>query len=61
MRRRAAVQDMAESTEQVVVRLEGANVDLGKQILAESGLPIISANGLADAGQKVIAAAKGAK
>ena len=43
----------------LVVRLEGTNVDLGKKILAESGLPIISANNMADAGQKVVAASKG--
>jgi len=41
----------------LVVRLEGTNVELGKQILAESGLPIISANDMADAAQKVVAAA----
>jgi succinyl-CoA synthetase beta subunit len=45
----------------LVVRLEGTNVDLGKKILAESGLPIISGNNMADAGQKVVAAAKGRK
>jgi succinyl-CoA synthetase beta subunit len=43
----------------LVVRLEGTNVDLGKKILAESGLPIISGNNMADAGQKVVAAAEG--
>jgi succinyl-CoA synthetase beta subunit len=43
----------------LVVRLEGTNVDLGKKILADSGLPIISANNMADAAQKVVAAAKG--
>ena len=42
----------------LVVRLEGTNVDLGKQILAESGLPIISAGNMADAAQKVVAAAQ---
>ncbi len=41
----------------LVVRLEGTNVDLGKKILAESGLPIISASNMADAAQKVVAAA----
>jgi succinyl-CoA synthetase beta subunit len=41
----------------LVVRLEGTNVDLGKKILAESGLPIISAANMADAAQKVVAAA----
>ena len=44
----------------LVVRLEGTNVDLGKKILAESGLPIISGSNMADAAQKVVAAAKGA-
>lgn len=43
----------------LVVRLEGTNVDLGKKILADSGLPIISGNDMADAAQKVVAAAKG--
>jgi len=42
----------------LVVRLEGTNVDLGKQILKDSGLPIITADGLADAAQKVVAAAQ---
>ena len=45
----------------LVVRLEGTNVELGKKILAESGLPIISGSDMADAAQKVVAAAKGAK
>jgi succinyl-CoA synthetase beta subunit len=43
----------------LVVRLEGTNVDLGKKILADSGLPIISGNNMADAAQKVVAATKG--
>ncbi|HZZ91592.1 MAG TPA: ADP-forming succinate--CoA ligase subunit beta [Usitatibacter sp.] len=43
----------------LVVRLEGTNVDLGKKILAESGLPIISGNDMGDAAQKVVAAARG--
>ncbi|MBX9916419.1 MAG: ADP-forming succinate--CoA ligase subunit beta [Nitrosomonas sp.] len=38
----------------LVVRLEGTNVDLGKQILADSGLPIISAADMADAAQKAV-------
>jgi succinyl-CoA synthetase beta subunit len=44
----------------LVVRLEGTNVDLGKKILADSGLAIIAADNLADAAQKVVAAVKGA-
>jgi succinyl-CoA synthetase beta subunit len=43
----------------LVVRLEGTNVELGKKILAESGLPIISASDMGDAAAKVVAAAKG--
>lgn len=43
----------------LVVRLEGTNVELGKQILADSGLPIISGSDMADAAQKVVAAARG--
>ena len=45
----------------LVVRLEGTNVALGKKILSESGLKITAANDLADAAQKAVAAAKGAK
>ena len=42
----------------LVVRLEGTNVELGKKILADSKLPIISAKNMADAAQKVVEAAK---
>jgi len=42
----------------LVVRLEGNRVAEGKKILADSGLPIISAKNMADAAQKVVAAAK---
>jgi succinyl-CoA synthetase beta subunit len=41
----------------VVVRLEGTNVEKGKQLLNESGLAIIAADDLNDAAQKVVAAA----
>jgi len=41
----------------VVVRLEGTNVELGRQMLAESGLSVINAEGLTDAARKVIKAA----
>jgi len=44
----------------LVVRMKGTNEDLGKKILADSGLPIISADTMADAAQKVIAAVKAA-
>ncbi len=40
----------------LVVRLEGTNVELGKEILAKSGLPIVSADNLADAAEKVVRA-----
>jgi succinyl-CoA synthetase beta subunit len=43
----------------LVVRLEGTNVEQGKQILADSKLPIISAKNMADAAEKVVKAAKG--
>lgn len=42
----------------VVVRLEGTNVELGKQALANSGLSIITADGLAQAAEKVVAVAR---
>ena len=42
----------------LVVRLEGTNVQLGKKILAESGLPIISADDLGDAAKKIVKAVK---
>ena len=47
-------------TKPLVVRLEGTNVEKGKQIMDESGLAIISADNLGDAAKKIVAAAKGA-
>ena len=44
----------------VVVRLEGTNVNEGKQLLADSGLAITSAEDLSDAAKKVVAAVGGA-
>ena len=44
----------------LVVRLEGTNVAQGKKILAESGLPIVAANDLGDAAQKIVAEVKAA-
>jgi succinyl-CoA synthetase beta subunit len=41
-------------TRPLVVRLEGTNVDLGKQILAESGLNIVPADSMADGAQKIV-------
>lgn len=45
----------------VVVRLEGTNVNEGKQMLADSGLAITSAEDLSDAARKVVAAVRGAR
>ena len=42
----------------LVVRMKGTNEDLGKKILAESGLPIIAADSMADAATKIVAAVK---
>jgi succinyl-CoA synthetase beta subunit len=42
----------------LVVRMKGTNEELGRKILAESGLPIISANNMGEAAEKVVAAAK---
>jgi succinyl-CoA synthetase beta subunit len=43
----------------LVVRMKGTNEDLGKKILRESGLPIISADNMGEAAEKVVAAVKG--
>jgi len=42
----------------LVVRLEGTNVEEGKRILADSGLPIVAANDLGDAARKIVAQVK---
>jgi succinyl-CoA synthetase beta subunit len=42
----------------LIVRLEGTNVEAGKKLIAESGLAVIAADDLADAAEKVVAAAK---
>ena len=42
----------------VVVRLEGTNVERGRELLAESGLAIVPAESLADAAEKAVAAVK---
>ena len=44
----------------LVVRLEGTNVDLGKDLLSKSSLPIIAADDLGDAARKAVAAARAA-
>jgi succinyl-CoA synthetase beta subunit len=43
----------------LVVRMKGTNEELGKQILRDSGLPIISADNMGEAAEKAVAAAKG--
>ena len=43
----------------LVVRLEGTNVELGKEIIRNSGLNVIAADNLSDAAQKIVAAVKG--
>ncbi|WP_333839077.1 ADP-forming succinate--CoA ligase subunit beta [Pelomicrobium sp.] len=43
----------------LVVRMKGTNEEIGRRILGESGLPIISADNMAEAAQKVVAAASG--
>jgi succinyl-CoA synthetase beta subunit len=44
----------------LVVRLEGTNVDLGKKIIAESGLNVVSADDLADGAEKIVKAVRSA-
>jgi succinyl-CoA synthetase beta subunit len=53
----AAVRDISLSVP-LVVRLEGTNVDKGKKIMADSGLPIILADNLNDAAEKIVKAVK---
>jgi succinyl-CoA synthetase beta subunit len=43
----------------VVVRLEGNNAELGREVLSKSGFNIIAATSLSDAAEKVVAAAAG--
>jgi len=43
----------------LVVRMKGTNEDIGKKILKDSGLPIISADNMSDAAQKIVAAVAG--
>jgi succinyl-CoA synthetase beta subunit len=53
----AAARDVSLSVP-LVVRLEGTNVGLGKEIMARSGLPIIAADNLADAAEKIVTAVR---
>ena len=43
----------------LVVRMKGTNEEIGKKLLADSGLPIISADSMEEAAQKVVSAANG--
>ena len=43
----------------LVVRLEGTNVELGKQIIRDSGLNVIAADDLKDGAEKIVKAVKG--
>jgi succinyl-CoA synthetase beta subunit len=54
----AAVKDVGLKVP-LVVRLEGTNVELGKQIINDSGLNVIAADNLADAAEKIVKAVKG--
>jgi len=54
-----AAAKQVDLTVPLVVRMAGTNEELGKKILAESGLPIITANNMAEAAEKVVNAAQG--
>jgi len=54
----AAVRDVGLRVP-LVVRLEGTNVDLGKQIIRDSGLNVVPADDLDDAAQKIVKAVRG--
>jgi len=56
----AALQELGDVKVPVVVRLEGTNVEIGRQILQEADFDFIVAGQMADAAEKVVAAAKGA-
>jgi succinyl-CoA synthetase beta subunit len=55
----AAVKEMGLKVP-LVVRLEGTNVELGKEIISKSGLNVIAANDLADGARKIVAAVRAA-
>ena len=56
----AAVKDVGLQVP-LVVRLEGTNVQLGKDIIAKSGLNVIAADDLDDAAQKIVTAVRDAR
>jgi succinyl-CoA synthetase beta subunit len=45
----------------LVVRMKGTNEELGRKLLAESGLPIISADNMADAAKQIVEAVTGSQ
>jgi len=56
----AALEELGDVEMPVVVRLEGTNVEIGRQVLQEADFDFIIADQMADAAEKVVAAAKGA-
>jgi succinyl-CoA synthetase beta subunit len=54
-----AIEELGDVQVPVVVRLEGTNVDEGRRILREAAFQFIVASDMADAAEKVVAAAKG--
>ena len=59
MLKRDDVEIVVNLTVPLVVRMKGTNEDLGKKMLADSGLPIIAADDMADAARKIVAAVRG--
>ncbi len=57
----AAIEELGNVEVPVVVRLEGTNVELGRQVLKEASFSFIVAEHMADAAEKVVAAAKGGR
>ena len=57
---RAAIEHLGNVTMPVVVRLEGTNVEEGRRILREAPFPFLVAEQMADAAQKIVAAANAA-
>jgi succinyl-CoA synthetase beta subunit len=55
----AGIEQVGGVTLPVVVRLEGTNVEEGRRILREADFEFLVADGMADAAEKVVAAAKG--
>jgi len=56
----AALEELGDVKVPVIVRLEGTNVEIGRQVLQDAEYDFIVADQMADAAEKVVAAAKGA-